>query len=85
MSAIVQTYTHDVCERGDVMDSIEIGNRIRKLRESKGLSQKELAEKLGTSASSITMYECGKRIPRDELKITIARFFDKTIDSIFFE
>lgn len=72
-------------ERGDVMDSIEIGNRIRMLREAKGLSQKELADELKISTSSVTMYECGKRVPRDELKITIAHFFDKSIGSIFFE
>lgn len=67
------------------MDSIEIGNRIRMLREAKGLSQKELADELKISTSSVAMYECGKRVPRDELKIKIAHFFDKSIGSIFFE
>lgn len=82
---ILLIYTQSVCERGDIVDSIEIGNRIRNLRKNRGLTQKELAEQLEISESAITMYESGRRVPRDEMKVSIAKFFEKSVDSIFFE
>lgn len=39
----------------------EIGRRIKKEREIAGYTQKELAEKVGLSASSIAQYESGDR------------------------
>lgn len=46
-------------------DPIAIGNRIRELRERKGLTQEQLAEQLGyKSKSSITHIENGRSIPR---------------------
>lgn len=41
----------------------EIGNRIRKYREARGLSQKELAEELGISNSRISNWEQGINRP----------------------
>lgn len=63
----------------------EIAMRLKKLRESKNISQDELAKILGLSCSTISMYEAGERIPRDETKIKIASFFDVTVSSIFFD
>lgn len=40
--------------------------RLKKLREAKGLSQAELAKIIGISASSIGMYEQGRRTPEVE-------------------
>ncbi len=37
---------------------------LKELRKAKGLSQKELAEKLGTAQSTISMWERGKNYPR---------------------
>ena len=37
----------------------EIGNRIRKYRELRGMSQKELAEKIGISNSRVSNWEQG--------------------------
>lgn len=41
----------------------EIGSRIRKYREKQGLSQKELAEKLGVSNSRVSNWEQGTNRP----------------------
>ena len=31
------------------------------------------------------MYETGKRIPRDEIKIKLADYYQKTVQQIFFD
>ncbi len=61
-----------------------IGEKLLKLRNSKNLTQKELATKLGISSTSIAMYELNERVPRDEIKKRIASFFDETVQNIFF-
>ena len=37
--------------------------RLSALRKSAGMTQAELAKKLGISKSSVSMYECGNREP----------------------
>lgn len=59
--------------------------KLKKLRDQKGISQLELSEKIGVSPSSITMYEQGERVPRDSVKIKIADYFGVTVESIFFD
>ena len=68
----------------ETVDGIRIGKRIKELRTERGLTVDALAKELGTSFSAITMYECGQRIPRDEIKIRIAEFFGVSIESIFY-
>ena len=46
------------------MDIIEqAGNLIKEARKSKGLTQKELGEKLGIGESRVSKYESGKENP----------------------
>lgn len=40
---------------------VEFGQRLRILRESKGLSQAQLAKELGVSRSSVSYWEKGSR------------------------
>lgn len=55
------------------------------LRELRGsLSQNEIAEKIGVTKSAWAMYERGERMPRDEVKIRIAKYFNKSVEEIFF-
>lgn len=61
---------------------INIGKRLRSLREEKELSQKELGLKLGVAASTIGMYETGKRAPDNEMLNRIAEFYGVTTDYI---
>lgn len=49
---------------------------LKGLREEKGISQRELAEKLGISGSSVAMYESNKREPDFEMLENIADFFN---------
>lgn len=53
---------------------------IKKLRQERGLSQQELAQKTGLSASSIGMYEQGRRKPSFEVLQLFADTFNVDID-----
>lgn len=64
-------------ERGVEM---EFKDALKQLRTKRGLSQVELAEKLGFSAGLIGMYESGKRKPSFEALEAIADFFNISID-----
>lgn len=57
-----------------------LGNRITELRKACDMSQKELGEKLGVSASAIGMYEQGRREPNKAMMIAIAKLFGVTTD-----
>ena len=59
-----------------------MNNRIRELRKELGLSQKDFAEKIGVSQSSINYWEKGQRIPSIEAAAKIADFFNITIESL---
>jgi len=50
-------------------------NKIRKLREEKGLTQQELAEKIGISKTLLSQIEEGKIIPSVATLIQISRLF----------
>lgn len=63
---------------------MNFADRLKQLREEKGISQLELSKQIGVSPSSITMYEQGERVPRDYVKIKIAEFFGETVENIFF-
>ena len=53
---------------------------LRELRIQKGLTQAELSKALQVSASSIGMYEQGRREPDNETLGRIANFFNVTTD-----
>ena len=56
------------------------GNRLRKLRVEKGLTQKELGEVLGVTKSSICCYEKGTRTPTIETIIDMMALYNVTSD-----
>ena len=53
---------------------------LKYLRERDGLSQSELAEKMGLSKATIGMYESGRREPNFETEEKLADFFYVTLD-----
>lgn len=55
---------------------------LKYLREREGLSQRELAAKVGMSASAICMYEKGNRQPKFEDEETIADFFNVDLNTL---
>ena len=56
---------------------------LKLLRKRKGLSQTELAQKLGVSKSAISMYEVGERMPDYEMLKTIASIFNVDINYLY--
>ncbi|MEB3059209.1 helix-turn-helix transcriptional regulator [Parvimonas sp. D9] len=62
----------------------EFSEKLKMLRLKKGLTQEELAKEIGVGVSAISMYEQGNRIPRDEIKIRLAKFFEESVEYIFF-
>ncbi len=57
-----------------------LAERIKELREKKDLSQKQLAEIMHISQSSISEYESGNQQPPIEMLMQLADFFDVNID-----
>ena len=57
-----------------------LGNRIKELRTSKKMSQKELAEIVDVSKSAISKYESEMLEPNIRVQILLARTFDVTVD-----
>ena len=62
---------------------IEVGRRLKALRESIGFSQVKMAQALGTTQSSINRYENGQSSPSVELFRRYADYFDVSLDYIF--
>ena len=58
------------------------GEVLKELRGNK--SQQKIADELGITKSSWAMYERNERVPRDEVKVRIARYFGKSVQDIFF-
>ncbi len=58
-------------------------NRLRELRETRGLTQEELARALGVTRQTIIAIEKGKYDPSLRLAFKIARFFNVKIEDVF--
>ena len=59
-----------------------IARRLRKLRGEK--CREEVAIAVGVTASAISMYECGARVPHDEIKVRLAKYFGCSVQDIFY-
>jgi transcriptional regulator with XRE-family HTH domain len=60
---------------------VSFKDRIKELRTQNKLTLRELGEKLGYSESTMSMYESGKRQPKNaDDYIRIADFFDVSVD-----
>lgn len=65
-----------------ILDSVKIGKRLTSLRGD--TPQEEVAMRVGISVSALSMYETGNRIPRDEIKVKLARYYNSSVEEIFF-
>lgn len=64
------------------MDSLRIGEKLVALRGD--IPQERVARDVGISVSALSMYEQGNRIPRDEIKIKLATYYNTTVQELFF-
>ena len=74
---LLSTYNIYILELVMIMT---IGNRIRELRISKNMSQKELSELIDVSKSAISKYESDSLEPNIRVQIALAEAFNVTID-----
>lgn len=66
------------------MDKKAMGNKLRSLRKARNKTVVEVANACGISQSALTMYENGERVPRDEVKMRLANYYKRTVQTIFF-
>lgn len=59
-----------------------IGERLKRLRQERGLTQAELAERLGVSPSAVGMYEQGRREPDGAVLARIAAVLRCSADEL---
>lgn len=63
---------------------INIGKRVRNIRESKGITQKELANKMDVTKSYVSKIESGDQIPKLARLELIAIGLDVTLEELIF-
>lgn len=57
-----------------------------RLRNARGETpRQQVAEAVGITVSAISMYENGDRIPRDEVKVKLAKYYKRSVQELFFE
>lgn len=64
------------------MNQQKVGQFLKKLRNARGITQEQLAEKLGVSNRSISRWENGVTMPDFDLIIELANCFDVEVGEI---
>ena len=61
-----------------------VSNSIKKLREEKGMTQEELAEKLNVTRQAVSNWETGRTQPDIETLTRLAEVFDVSVERIIY-
>ena len=61
---------------------MNFSEKLKEIRKNEGLSQEQLAEKIGVSRQAITKWETGKGLPDVENMVIIAEIFKTTLDEL---
>ncbi len=59
---------------------MKLGDKLKKLREDKGLMQQDVCTALEIEQSTLANYENNRRIPKIDLLISIANYYGVSID-----
>ena len=59
---------------------MDFGKRLRTLRKEKDLTQKELGQMIGVGRTTISEYESGKIVPRQDGLVKLAEILGVTVD-----
>ena len=65
--------------------SLYLGEKIKRLRQERGWSQGQLAQKLKIHQKQISKYERGLHVPSVEVLVQIASIFNVSLDYMTFE
>lgn len=61
---------------------MNFSEKLKQIRKNEGLSQDQLAEKIGVSRQAITKWETGRGLPDVENMVIIAEIFKTTLDEL---
>ena len=61
--------------------TVNYSEKLIKLRGDR--SQRQIAEAIGVATSTYQMYENGKRVPSDSVKVKLAELFKTTVQALF--
>ena len=64
------------------MDQIQIGKFIAACRKEKGLTQAQLAEKMGVSDRAVSKWETGKNMPDSSIMLDLCAELDITVNDL---
>lgn len=59
---------------------MKIGDRMKKLREEKGLMQQDVCNTLDIEQSTLANYENNRRVPKTDILIEIANYYGVSLD-----
>ena len=59
-------------------------NNLKVERAIKDITQEELAKQIGVTRQAINSIELGKYVPSTILALKLSRYFDKSVNEIFF-
>lgn len=59
---------------------VNMGERLKKLRVEKNLTQKQIAERIGLAVSAVSSYESGYRYPSYDVLMKLAEIFHVSTD-----
>lgn len=61
-----------------------LGNRVRELREERGMTQAELGEAIGVTRQTVAAIEQNRYSPSLESAFRIARLFGRGVEDVFY-
>ncbi len=64
------------------MNKVKMAQKLVELRGDK--SREQVAVDLEISYSALVSYELGERMPRDEIKIRLAKYYGTSVGELFF-
>ena len=65
-----------------MVNKVHFGKRISVLRRKVGLSQTDLAEKLGVTSQAVSKWECGNAIPDIDILLELSHLYKVTINEM---
>lgn len=68
---------------GSLPSGLSVGEKLKSLRQKKGLTLVELSKEIGVSKSILGYYETGKRYPSSLVSLKLAEFYDVAWSDIF--
>ncbi|MBO4360351.1 MAG: helix-turn-helix domain-containing protein [Eubacteriaceae bacterium] len=61
------------------MDLVKMGNNLRELRKEKGLTQEQLAERMGVARRTVSRWETGSNMPDMDILIELSELYSEDL------